>query len=162
MRQRLEDNEKFVYWQSQNPAWVSLVSILIPLVLIVAAVYSWFSIPWVSIELFVIGLALSLLNGGMRVIVTRESINIRFGLGLKVKQVPLAQIAAVELHEFSGLRDFGGFGIRTNGQMTGYFLRGSQGVKVTITGGKQYLIGSDHPESLYSAIRVLIGTAPAA
>jgi hypothetical protein len=156
VRRRLKNDEPFVYWQSQNPAWLSIVTVLIPLVLIGSAAYTWLVIPWVSIELFVIGIGLSLFYGGMRTLVRRENVTVRFG-ALRVKLIPLAEIVQVEVHEFSAIRDFGGFGIRFNRQMTAYFLRGSRGVKLTTARGKQYLIGSDHPEILCAIIRLLVG-----
>ncbi len=66
-------------------------------------------------------------------------------------------IAAVEIHEFSLLKDFGGYGIRFNREMKAYYLHGTRGVKITVNGGKKYLIGSDRPEQLSTVIRAVTG-----
>ena len=41
--------------------------------------------------------------------------------------------------------------------MTAYYLRGTRGVKLTVTGGKKYLIGSDNPEHLLTVLQVITG-----
>lgn len=66
-------------------------------------------------------------------------------------------IATVEVHEFSPLKDFGGYGIRFNREMKAYYLHGTRGVKITVNGGKKYLIGSDRPEQLSTVIRAVTG-----
>jgi hypothetical protein len=42
--------------------------------------------------------------------------------------------------------------------MTGYFLRGSRGVKITTLNEKQYLIGSDQPEELNAVMKAFVKT----
>jgi hypothetical protein len=64
----------------------------------------------------------------------------------------------VETHEFSPLRDFGGYGIRANKGMSGYFLRGNRGVKLTTANGKKYLIGSDNADRLAAVISAITST----
>jgi hypothetical protein len=39
--------------------------------------------------------------------------------------------------------------------MKAYFLTGNMGVKLTLSDGKRYLIGSDHPERLAAVIKAL-------
>ena len=113
--------------------------------------------PWLSIEFFVIGLAMMIFYGGMRAVANREYVTVRFGIfGMRVLRIPIADIKEVNVHEFSALRDFGGMGIRFNGQMKAYFLRGSRGVKITTLNEKQYLIGSDHPEELNAVMKALL------
>jgi hypothetical protein len=50
-------------------------------------------------------------------------------------------------------------GIRSNGQMKAYFLRGSTGVKITTLNDKQYLIGSDHPDELNAVLKAVVKTS---
>jgi hypothetical protein len=71
--------------------------------------------------------------------------------------LPMDDIAAVEVHEFSPLKDFGGYGIRFNREMKAYYLRGTRDVKITVNGGKKYLIDSDRPEQLSTVIRSVTG-----
>lgn len=154
--QRLKDNRSLVYWDSQNPFYVSLLTILLPLVMFASAAITWFSIQWVAYILIATGILLLLPYGGQRTLVTRRDIAIRWGLpGFKVLQLKVAEIAGAEAHRFSPLKDFGGYGIRFNREMKAYYLRGDRGVKITMNDGKKYLVGSDTPESLLAVIHAV-------
>jgi len=156
---RLKDTAKFVYWDSQNPMYITLLTTLLPLIMFAGAFLSWFSLPWVSIVLIVVGILLVLPYGGQRTLVTRNEINIRFGiLGIRVLRVKPQEITTIELHDFSPLKDFGGYGIRFNREMKAYFQRGTRGVKLTMNDGKRYLIGSDHPEHLSAVVKAVTET----
>lgn len=156
LQQRLRDNRAFVYWQSQNPAWVSVVTIVVPLAMIAVAVLMWFIQPWFVLLYVAIALAISLLNGGMRTIVTREMVTVRLGLfGIRVLKIKTSEIAASEILEFSPIKDFGGYGIRFNRKMYAYFLKGNRGIKITLDHGMQYLIGADRPEQLLAVIKTV-------
>jgi hypothetical protein len=159
LQERLKDRASFVFWDSQNPAYITLLSTALPLIMLGSAVPSWFSAPWVSIMLIVVGLALVIPYGGQRTLVTPQEISIRWGLvGIRVFKLKIAEIADFSMHEFSPLKDFGGYGIRWNREMTAYYLRGNRGVKITTAGGKKYLIGSDHPERLLAVLQAVTGS----
>ncbi len=153
---RIKDNVPLVYWDSQNPVYVTLLTTILPLILLGAAVSAWFSEQWVSLLLAVVALLLILPYGGLRVIVTRENITVRFGMfGLRVLRLAIEEVAAAETHRFSPLKDFGGYGIRFNREMTAYYLSGTLGVKITSVKGKKYLIGSDNAERLATVISTI-------
>lgn len=148
----------FVYWDSQNPLYVTLVSTVLPLIMLILAAVFWFITPWSSVTMIVVGISLVIPYGGQRTIVTRDRIVIRWGLGIRVLRLNTADITAVELHEFAPLKDFGGYGIRFNRKMTAYYLRGNRGVKITRERGRPVLIGSDRPEGLATVIQGIINT----
>lgn len=152
----LKENMPFVYWDIQNPFYVALITVLLPLIMFIAAAISWFSTLWVSILLIVVGLMMIIPAGGQRTLITRENISVRWGLlGLRVLRINVVDITRAELHQFSPLRDFGGYGIRFNREMTAYYLRGTRGVKITLKNGKKRLIGSDHPEQLLAVVQAV-------
>ena len=156
---RLSERASFVYWDYQNPFYVSLISVGLPLVMFVAAAITWFSTPWASIVLLLVGIMLFIPHGGQRTMVTRQQVIIRWGiLGIRVLRLNTADITAVELREFAPLKDFGGYGIRINREMTAYYLRGNRGVKITQTRGRPVLIGSDRPEALYTVINAIVSS----
>jgi hypothetical protein len=96
--------------------------------------------------------------GGMRTIVTREFVTVRLGVfGIRILRVKTFEIAATEIMQFSPIKDFGGYGIRYNGKMYAYFLRGNRGIKITLHHGLKYLIGTDHPEQLLAVIKAVAG-----
>ncbi|MBN1190960.1 MAG: DUF1648 domain-containing protein [Dehalococcoidales bacterium] len=151
-------NKSGIYWESQNPLYITLLSICLPLVMIVSAAMAWFSQPWASLLLFMVGLVLVIPYSGMRTAVRREDVTVRFGLpGIRVLRIKTGDIAGLELKEFSPLRDFGGYGIRFNSRMHAYFMRGSRGVLISLNNGRKYLIGSDRPERLLAVLRVITG-----
>jgi hypothetical protein len=153
---RLKDNQPFLYWESQNPVYFNLLSIVLPILLLAGAILSWSSVPWVSLMLLALSIIFFLFYGGMRTVVVSQEITVRFGLpGLKVLKLKTEEIDRAEVIQFAPLGDFGGYGIRFNGKITAYYLRGSRGVKITTRQGKQYLIGSDHPEQLLTVIKAI-------
>jgi len=153
----LNENSVFFYWDYQNPFYVTILTIALPVVLLVAAVLSWFSQPSASLILIIVALLLIMPYGGQRVLVTRQNVTIRWGImGFRVLRLKTEEITGAETIEFSPLRDFGGYGIRANSQMSGYFLRGNRGVKLTTGNGKKYLIGSDNADRLAIIISSII------
>jgi hypothetical protein len=153
----LKDGSPFIYWDYQNPLYVSIISIILPIVMLVAAVISLFSMIWVAVILFIVGCAMIIPYGGQRTIITRQDISVRWGIfGLRVLRLKIPEIVEATIHEFSPLKDFGGYGIRFNREMRAYYLRGTRGIKFTTTSGKKYLIGSDHPEQMHAVASSLI------
>ena len=153
---RTKDNRPFLYWESQNPLYFNLLSIILPVVMTAGAILNWSSSAWSSLILLVVGVFLILLYGGIRTVIVPQEVAVRFGLtGLKVLKLKTSEIANAEIMQFAPLGDFGGYGIRFNGKMTAYYLRGSRGVKITTRQGRQYLIGSDHPEHLLAVIKAV-------
>lgn len=154
---RISDGTSFAYWDYQNPFYITLITTLLPVVMIVAAVLSWGEQIWVAIILVVTGILMIIPHGGQRVIVTKDRVTVRWGLvGIRVLNLTMDDIDAVDLHQFSALKDFGGYGIRFNREMTAYFMQGSMGVKLETTGRKKYLIGSNRSESLMTVIRAVL------
>jgi hypothetical protein len=146
----------FVYWDYQNPFYVSILTTGLPLVLLISSVLTWFSEPLVSLLLGIIGILLLIPYGGQRTMVTRDAVTIRWGiLGFKVLKVNTMDIVSIQVHDFAPLRDFGGYGIRFNREMKASYLNGTQGVKLTTTSGKKYLIGSDHADHLATVIKAV-------
>jgi hypothetical protein len=157
LEQHLRDDSPFIYWDYQNPFYVSLLTVFLPMILLVAAVFTLLSEPWAALLLGVVGILLIIPNGGQRTMVTRENITVRWGiLGFKALRLKAAEIQDAEIHDFAPLRDFGGYGIRFNREMKAYFMRGTRGVKLTTINGKTYLIGSDFPDHLLSVLQGLV------
>ncbi|HTY82073.1 MAG TPA: DUF1648 domain-containing protein, partial [Dehalococcoidales bacterium] len=132
LAEKLKNSSAFFYWETQNPFWNSLLSVIIPLVMIGVAIASWFQEPWVSLIVFLAALCLIMPFGGFRISVTPREVTVRFGLlGFKLLRLDSIDVAEVELVTFRPLHDFGGYGIRFGRGMKAYFLRGPRGVKLT-------------------------------
>jgi hypothetical protein len=150
--------QKLAYWEIQNPAYSKVLAVVVPVLMVIVAVSAWSEVPWLSILISLVGIALVLIYGGFRTLVTREEITVRMGLmGISLLRLNTREIASAELHSFQPLKDFGGYGIRFNKEMKAYYLKGDRGVKITTVAGKKYLIGSDHAERLVTVINSVIG-----
>ncbi|MHB8104741.1 MAG: SdpI family protein [Dehalococcoidales bacterium] len=157
LEEKLKHNESFMYWQSQNPVWVTLLSIGLPVIMLAAAVVVWFEIPWVALVVALSGIMSVCMYGGLQTTVTRQEITVSFGIiGSKVLKLKTKEIASVELMDFAPIADFGGYGIRRNKEMWAYYMRGNKGIKLTTTNGKKFLIGSDKPEELYAVVQAVV------
>lgn len=157
LEKKIKSDAKFIYWSSQNPFWVTLLSIAVPVIMVAAAIFAGFYIWWVGLIVGISGASMIMMYGGLRVSVTREVITVSFGiLGSNVLTLKTSDIATMELKEFSPIADFGGYGIRFSGKVSAYYLRGTRGVLFTMANGKQYLIGSDKPEELYAVVQAVV------
>jgi hypothetical protein len=153
--------ERWVYWEAQNPAYVTVLVVTLSALLLVAAWQVWEHLtPWLAPELLIAAGFLALCYGGVRTTVSAKTVQVRLGmLGIRLMQLPTDEIAEVTVHAFSPLADFGGWGLRWNREMRAFFLRGDRGVKLRANDGRQFLIGSDHPERLAAAIGAARGSA---
>ncbi len=151
---RITSGQRWAYWERQNPAWMNGLLVALAFVFLGLAVGLGTHAPGVILPM-VITLPLLLLPlGGLRVAVTPEGLRVRLGIfGLPLLTLPLQEIAAARLHDFSPLQDFGGYGIRINREMKAYFFQGTRGVLVRSRAGKKYLIGSDTPERLHAVLQ---------
>lgn len=151
----VEEGKPWVYWESQNPAWMNWIIAAAIAFMLSGAWQVYRQAPMAAIPLALMTLVFVALYGGMRVMVTPDRIQARLGIfGIPMLKLRLAVITSVQVHEFSPLREFGGYGIRFNRQMKGYFFRGNRGVLIETDPGKKYLIGSDHPERLAAVLDV--------
>jgi hypothetical protein len=149
----MQSGKSLDYRESQNPSYAGVLAVIVPAGMFAAAAFTWPVLPWLSIILILIGFGFITTYGGFRISVTRDIVAVKMGiLGINLLKLKTAEITAVELHDFSPLHDFGGYGIRFNSEMQAYFLKGDRGVLVSAAGGKRYLLGSDHPEQLAAVI----------
>lgn len=158
LSRHLSSGANLVYWDAQNPWYVKLLATGLPVAMFAGAALQMFTEPAAAIPLVIAGAIFIMFIGGQRTTVTRKEVNVRYGiLGFKVFRASASDITGVEVHSFSPLKDFGGYGIRFNREMRAYYLNGTRGVKLTTSTGKKYLIGSDRAERLASVIRAVAG-----
>lgn len=154
--ERITRGQRIVYWDVQNPAYVTWLSLGLPAVFWASAGLTYASEPWAAVLLGVLGLLFIQFYGGQRTRVTNDTVTIRYGLaGLRVLRCETKSIVGVSVRSFAALREFGGYGIRVSGSTIGYFLGGSRGVRMRRNGRRDVLIGSRHPERLAEAIRAV-------
>ncbi len=158
LRERLAAGETIVFWDIQNPKYVSWLSIGIPLVLWLSAGFLIRESFWAAILNAAIGVLLLFFFGGQRTRVSRNGIMIRYGLaGIRIFRCRLSEISEIRIRSFAPLADFGGYGIRAAKGVTAYFLAGRTGVQLELPGRRSALIGSSNPERLAAVIEILGG-----
>lgn len=150
---KAESDQPVPYSERQNPAYAGVLSILLPVIMLVAAYLVWSQFLWMSILFILIAIGMALTYGGFRTTVTADTLSVKMGFfGIHLLSLKTTGIVSASVHKFSPIRDFGGYGIRFNRDMQAFFLKGGSGVKITTTDDRHYLIGSDQPERLLSAI----------
>jgi hypothetical protein len=156
--ERVRRGERIVYWDVQNPRYVSLLALGVPAILWIGAGLSVGEVPWIGALLAAFGLPIMLFYGGLRTRVTNEELTVRYGIaGIRVFRCAIDDIESIRLRRFAALREFGGYGIRFSGSTVGYFLAGSRGVEIGRSSKRSALIGSDHPRRLAAVVAAVSG-----
>jgi hypothetical protein len=164
---QLREGQSWVYWESQNPLYVSLLSLALCLIGVAETlIMVCFGGPWYIVIMTALLAAVGLiLYGGLCVEFSRGTLTVRLGLlGIRLLRAPLSDIETVEVQAFRPLQEFGGWGLRYGRPqwsrqgdrrrgVWAFYFRGSRGVKVVRRDGRVYLVGSDHPERLMAVIR---------
>ena len=70
----------------------------------------------------------------------------------RARRIPLDQIKSASVVTYDPVRDYGGYGIRTTSKGKAYIAGGNRGVHLELTNGGPFLIGSQRPDELRSAI----------
>jgi Family of unknown function (DUF6141) len=104
----------------------------------------------------VVGVLVPFLFARMRLVTTVEgsTITARFVPRIGGVTIDAADVASAEATEYRPIRQFGGWGVRWGGPRRWAFnVSGNRGVLVELHDGRSYLIGSQRPHELVSAIR---------
>ena len=158
LHDRIEHGARIVFWDVQNPQYVTWLSIGVPLILWISAGFLASSSLWAASVEAAVGLLLLQFYGGQRTRVDGDGVSIRYGLaGLRIFRCRLSEIAGLRIRSFAPLADFGGYGIRFGAGVTAYYLAGRRGVQLDLADRRSALIGSNHPERLAAAIEALAG-----
>lgn len=119
------------------------------LYMIYLAVISEFD--WVTlIILLILGISL-LIFATLRVTISADFLEIRFGTGIIRKRILLKDIQSAEVIQYPW---YNGWGLRISlrGEWI-YSVSGLRALKILTKSGGKYIIGTDDPEELASAIR---------
>ena len=158
---RLAAGYRWIYRTRQRVKWLSGAIIAFS-ILMLSIAYDNAGNPATVYSCMVLAIAIFLLWGGFTVSVTSEQVTVTVGIiGMRVFRLRIADITEATTHAFSPMRDFGGYGIRVNSEMTAFFLSGNYGVKLCVRTGKRYLLGTDHPERLAGVIQLAMAAQAA-
>jgi hypothetical protein len=71
----------------------------------------------------------------------------------RLRRVPLDRIQSVETITHDIARDYGGYGFRSTRGGKAYVANGGRGVRVTLAGGENLVVGSQRPDELARMLR---------
>ena len=108
---------------------------------------------WVMLALGAVMLLALALFHSLTVEILRGELRIRFGVGLIRKRFAIAEI--VEVHPIR-TRWWYGWGIRLTPHGWLFNVSGFDAVKIELSSGKKYVIGTDEPDRLHAAIESAI------
>ena len=76
----------------------------------------------------------------------------------KFRTIKPEDILSVEVKPYHPIRDYGGWGIRlgSTGKGTAYNVRGNMGVLFELKNGKKFLLGTQQPQAIKSAMAKLM------
>jgi len=150
---------------------------ILALLLGVVAIYAWgfvqqivLGVPWGNnpasdelmwiILVFIGALVAFIISIRLEVTVSAAGLSVRFfPLHLRPRHFDRGEIVEHRPMTYHPLRDFGGWGIRYGQTGWAYIVRGTEGVLVRTSGGKQLLIGSQRAVELDAAIGAMRGKA---
>jgi hypothetical protein len=96
--------------------------------------------------------------GGLTVRVEASRLVVHLGAVPLVRRfVPYDEILGVESVVYRPIAEFGGWGVRGFGKRKAWTARGDRAVKLTLSSGRELLIGSDNPQRLEERIRSVSG-----
>ncbi len=159
LARRAGSGERIAYFEGQNPAYLTVLVVVMSAALVFGALMSWrAAMPWVSLLLVVFASAFTLLYGGIRVLVTSALLEVRLGmLGMRLLTLPTAEISQVSVYGSAAVQEVGGRAGRGSRELTVFCLGNRRGVEVATAPGKRYLIGSDRPDRLAAVIAAARG-----
>jgi hypothetical protein len=71
----------------------------------------------------------------------------------RAQRVPLANISSAEVVDFDPIRDYGGYGIRSNREGKAYIASGNAGVRLKLSDGSNLVVGSQRARALASVLK---------
>lgn len=98
------------------------------------------------------------LLGGLTVRVEATGLVVHLGVVPLVRRfVPYTEILAMESVSYRPIAEFGGWGVRGLGERKAWTTRGDRAVHLSLSEGRELLIGSDNPRRLEERIRAVSG-----
>ena len=135
-----------IYHHRQFQPWWGLM-IIVPVFLLIIVFYM--AIAWIVI---LIGLIVAALFWGLTVEVNKDVVWLYFGFGIIHRSILREHIAMVTQVRN---RWWWGFGIRWTPHGWMWNISGLDAVELTYHNGKKFRIGTDEPEALLEALKVI-------
>ena len=143
-------SEDTAYRHYQSPRWFMLIAApVFSCIILFLVTTGSFSIAWIVI---LIGLIVGTLFWGLTVEVNKDIIRLSFGFGIIHRSIPRERIATVtQVRNRWWYR----LGIKWTPHGWMWSISGLDAVELTYHNGKKFRIGTDEPEALLEALKVV-------
>ena len=143
-------SKDIVYRHYQSPRWFMLIAApVFSCIILFLVTTGSFSIAWIVI---LIGLIVGTLFWGLTVEVNKDIIRLSFGFGIIHRSIPRERIATVtQVRNRWWYR----LGIKWTPHSWMWSISGLVAVELTYHTGKKFRIGTDEPEALLEALKVV-------
>ena len=143
-------SEDATYRHYQSPRWFMLIVIpVFSFIILFLVTIGSFSIAWIVI---LIGLIVGTLFWGLTVEVNKDIIRLSFGFGIIHRSIPRERIAMVTRVRN---RWWYSLGVRLTPHGWMWNISGLDAIELTYHNGKKFRIGTDEPEALLEALKVV-------
>ena len=142
-------SEDATYRHYQSPGWFMLFIPVFSVIVLFHATIGSFSVVWIVI---LIGLIVGTLFWGLTVEVNKDIIRLSFGFGIIHRSIPRERIATVTQVRN---RWWYSLGVRLTPHGWMWNISGLDAVELTYHNGKKFRIGTDEPEALLEALKVV-------
>jgi hypothetical protein len=103
--------------------------------------------------IFGIGLPLLFIKVRLETEVRYKGLYVRFSpFQFKFRAILYDNIESYEIRTYSGLKEYGGYGIRYGTQGKAYNVSGNQGMQLKLKKGKDFLVGTQDPVQFFNAL----------
>ena len=143
-------SEGTAYHHYQPPRWFMLIAApVFSVIILFHMIIGSFSIAWIVI---LIGLIVGALFWGLTVEVNKDVVRLSFGFGIIHRSIPRERIATVtQVRNRWWYR----LGIKWTPHGWMWSISGLDAVELTYHDGKKFRIGTDEPEALLEALKVV-------
>ena len=147
--------------RSAWPRWVEVLMTSVMAMICYAVLAGWGGPPapfpqrlTVVVLIVACVVAVKLVVAGLTVLVRERGIVLHLGsVPLVRRTIPFTEIESLQAVRYHPIREFGGWGIRGAGKRKAWTAHGDHAVALQLTGGRELLVGSDHPQRLEDRIR---------
>ena len=111
---------------------------------------------WLLWLIFGIGFPLLFYHSRLIVKVKADGLHLKF-IPFTARYIPFEEIKSFQARSYKPIKEFGGWGIKgwSRSKRMAYNVSGNLGVELTLTDGRQVMIGSQNPYELAEAIERL-------
>ncbi len=110
---------------------------------------------WLLWLIFGIGLPLLFYRSRLIVTVKADGLHLKF-IPFTTRHIPFEEIKKIQARRYNPIKEYGGWGIQGwSRKRMAYNVRGNLGVELTLSDGRQVMIGSQRPYELAEAIERL-------